>query len=45
LKCALGEDIADKVMNYREGGKIVPRRLGDVLRKIFHLAINRLAHP
>ena len=45
MKCALGEDIADKLINWKEGGKVTQRRLGDVLRKIFHLCINRLAFP
>ena len=41
----MGEDIADKIVDWKEGGKVVQRKLGDVLRKTFHLAINRVAFP
>lgn len=45
LKCACGEDVADRLIEQQEGGKIVMKRVGDILRKIFHLTVNRLAHP
>jgi cytochrome P450 len=45
LKCAMGVDVADIMLDYKEGGKVYKKRAGDMLRKIFHLTINRVGFP
>jgi cytochrome P450 len=45
LKCALGKDISERMMDYEEHGKMCKVTVAHALRNTFHECINRMADP
>lgn len=45
LMCALGEDVADRELDYWSSGRCEKRCVSFILRETFHGLIRRMAHP